>query len=142
MNCEWFNVLNKFDFLSICLIASINSRRYIGHQSVCLINQLSFLKKIFQSCLKISPILPLKDKWSFPQTIPPVLLVEQQLSTFPKNMYSLSVSVGFVLFNLWFSVRCFIDPCLPYWPFAHCMILFSNLRLLIKPLVLSRLKSF
>jgi hypothetical protein len=136
LNCEWFNVLNKFDLLSICLIASINSLRYIGHQSVC------FLKKIFQPCFKIPPILPLKDKRSFPRTIPPVLLVDQKLPTFPKNMYSLSVSVGFVLFNLWFSVRCSIDPCLPYWPFAHCMILSSNLRLLIKPLILSRLKSF
>ena len=110
MNCEWFNVLNKFDLLSICLIASMNSLRYIGHQSVCLINQLSFLKKYFNHVSKYHQFFPLKDKWSFPQTIPPVLLVEQNLPTFPKNMYSLSVSVGFVLFNLWFSVRCFIDP--------------------------------
>jgi len=40
----------------------------------------------------------------FPQTIPPVLLVEHKLLTFPKNMTLLSVLVGFVLFNLWFSV--------------------------------------
>ena len=47
-----------------------------------------------------------------------VSLVEQELITLPRNLNSISISSGFVLFNLWPSVQCSIDYCLSFCPFS------------------------
>jgi hypothetical protein len=61
-------------------------------------------------------------------------------ATLPEHLSSHPVLVGFVLVNLHFSVYCFVDHCLPFWPvflWLLCCLSFFDLRLLINLLVFS-----
>jgi hypothetical protein len=63
-------------------------------------------------------------------------------ATLPENPYPSPLFVGFVLFNLQFSMRCFIDHCLSFLPFTfwllHCLSFF-NWRLWITTLMIKPL---
>ena len=56
----------------------------------------------------------------FTRRVPPV---EQEMLTLPEHLSSPPVLVGSVLFNLLFSVWCFVDYCLSFYPFSvvHCV---------------------
>ena len=44
---------------------------------------------------------------------------------------------GFVLLDLWFSLWCIVDRCLSFFFWPLCCLSFSNLRIMITPLVSS-----
>ena len=66
-----------------------------------------------------------------------VPLLEQELSTLPENLSSPSVLVGFVLLELHFYVKCFVDLCWPFFFWPLCCLSFIDLWILIIPLVSS-----
>ena len=45
-------------------------------------------------------------------------LVEPELLTLPEHLSSPRFSMWFMLFNLYFSVHCFVDRCLSFCPFS------------------------
>jgi hypothetical protein len=53
-----------------------------------------------------------------------VSLVEQGLVIFPEHMSSPAVLVGFILFDILFSVKCFVDRYLSFYPFSLDFVLF------------------
>jgi hypothetical protein len=63
----------------------------------------------------------------------------KELLTLPEHMSSPPCFiVGFVLLNLLFSVKCFVDSCLSVYPFSfdHCVVLsVFDIRTLISRLV-------
>jgi hypothetical protein len=58
-----------------------------------------------------------------------VPLVEQELLTLLENLSLQRVLVVFVLFNIYFSVQCFVDHCLSFCLF--CFVLAFDLQFLI-----------
>ena len=59
--------------------------------------------------------------------------------TLPEHTNSPTVFSGLVLLDLQFSVQCFVDRCLFFFFWPLCCLSFFDLRILINPLVSSKL---
>ena len=130
-------------FLSICLIASINSLRNSGHHIYLfkLTSSVSW-KKIVHSCFKIPPILP-----------PKILIVvpsdHTTVATSGADTADPSEEQDFTLGFIWvrvvqslvFSVG-FYRSLFGLFTLSLLHDLSSNLRLLIRPLLFSNIKIF